>query len=590
MTTAGGVEEVRAALFEAFAAAREAGDSDAMVEVALALPSVQRFGNHAGQVPALLHEAYAAAREPAPRARLAAALARAWVYGGDAARAVAFAAEAEARAAEVGDPAVTADALDAALAAHWGPDDFATRLKLAARLADVVAHLADPSARLSAHLWRLTTAWECLDLVAVHRQLKALDVLAEETGSARHAFFAASRRAMCALVAGELDAADELIAQTGALGAELPEPDVEAITHSLAVDRAMQAGDRAGMAAEAAVFEAYGVAEGIQSVLAEAGVQWLEAGDLDAAASAARRTAAAGLAAVPPDVDFLLTVASVVRVAAAVGLTDLAAEGVGLLRPYAGRAVLNAGAVAFHGVVDDALFRAGRAIGDPGAEQWGHAALSAYRRIGARWWEQRLERPDAAAPPTPAPAASTVVHLHPQPGGLWVVGRGGATVVIEDRKGLHYLRQLVQRPGLDVGAADLAGAPGAPGGSDAGEVLDTAALRAYRTRLAELDDDLAEAESWSDPGRAARLRDERDALLAEVRRAAGLGGRPRRAGDTDERARVAVRKAIASAIARIDKDAPDVGRLLRATVQTGHVCRYQPDPDRPVTWLVEPPS
>jgi hypothetical protein len=33
---------------------------------------------------------------------------------------------------------------------------------------------------VSSHLWRLTTAWECLDVVAVQRQLRALDILAQE--------------------------------------------------------------------------------------------------------------------------------------------------------------------------------------------------------------------------------------------------------------------------------------------------------------------------------------------------------------------------------------------------------------------------
>lgn len=93
-----------------------------------------------------------------------------------------------------------------------GPDDFAVRVGLAARLDGVAAHPADPAPRLTAHLWRLTTAWECLDVVAVQRQLRALDLLAAETGTARYAFFAAARRAMHALVTGDLDGAATLTA------------------------------------------------------------------------------------------------------------------------------------------------------------------------------------------------------------------------------------------------------------------------------------------------------------------------------------------------------------------------------------------
>src|SRR5581483_867653 len=111
------------------------------------------------------------------------------VYGGDAARATGFADEAVALASSTGDDAVMVGALDASLLARWGPDAFADRLRLSAQLADTAAHLAEPGLRLTAHLWRLTTAWECLDVVAVQRQLRALDLLAQESGNVRIAFF-----------------------------------------------------------------------------------------------------------------------------------------------------------------------------------------------------------------------------------------------------------------------------------------------------------------------------------------------------------------------------------------------------------------
>ena len=53
--------------------------------------------------------------------------------------------------------------------------------------------------------------------------------------------------------------------------------------------------------------------------------------------------------------------------------------------------------------------------------------------------------------------------------------------------------------------------------------------------------------------RLARLEAEREALVHELAAATGLGGRARRAGDAEERARVAVRKAVASALDRIDE-------------------------------------
>jgi hypothetical protein len=184
-------------------------------------------------------------------------------------------------------------------------------------------------------------------------------------------------------VTTDLAAADELIAAARSAGDSSGEPDLEAVTHSLAAARARRAGDLAALRAEAAAFTAYGAAEGVPSVSAEAAVLWLEGGEPDRAREVLLQLAGGGLAGLPRDVDFLLTTASLVQVAAAlcgdgegaVGglgggqvngaeplIAGIAAQGAELLEPYAGRAVINAGAVTFHGVVDDCVFRAYAAL------------------------------------------------------------------------------------------------------------------------------------------------------------------------------------------------------------------------------------
>jgi hypothetical protein len=585
---AGDAETARAALVAAFAAARAAGDTQAMAAAALAMPASQEFGVYPGQLPALLHQAYQAAKTPLDRCRLAAALARSWVYGGDAQRARRFADEAQRLAAEVGTPEVTADALDAALLTHWGPDDFTERLSLAARLDDVAAHLADPQARLSAHLWRLTTAWESLDIVAVQRQLRALDGVAKESGSAQAAFFAASRRAMHVLATGDLAEAEPLIAATVAASAAVTEPDVAAVLHSLHAMRALVTGDVAALREEAAVFAAYGAAEGIASVSAEAAVLWLAAGQPDQAERLVSQLMAGGVAGVARDVDFLLTVTCAVRVAAALGLTGICREGAVALEPYAGRGVLNAGAVTFHGVVDEYLHLAHAALGDEAAStRWRQSAASAYRRIGATWWERRLSAgPLKTAPPRPARR----VYLRRDGTGRWLVGERGATFELADLKGLSYVRYLVERPGTEVDALTLSGLAAGHGGaaveeSDLGAALDGTALAAYRRRLAELDTELDAADRRGDRAAGTALSAERAALLGQLRAGTGLGGRPRRVGGSAERARVAVRKAIAAALAQVERHEPGMARLLRDSVHTGMTCRYDPNPDHPVTWI-----
>ena len=198
-----GAGAARADHVRAYDAARAAGDVEAMAAAALGLAATQTFGTF----PAACRRSCTRptrSRRGEQRARLAVALARAWVYGGDPARAVQFAAEALAEAEARGDPSLLAEALDAQLLVHWGPDDLDERLRITARLEDTVAHVTDVEARMSAHLWRLTTALECLDAPAIRRQLRALDVLAEESGSARVRFFAAARRGMYALLVGDL--------------------------------------------------------------------------------------------------------------------------------------------------------------------------------------------------------------------------------------------------------------------------------------------------------------------------------------------------------------------------------------------------
>jgi hypothetical protein len=244
----GAASAARAGYMRGYERARAAGDIEAMAEAALGLAATQTFGTVPGRVPAFLREAYSLARGE-QRARLSVALARAraWAYGYDPARAARFAA--------------------AQLLVHWGPDDLDERLSITARLEDTVAHVADAEPRMSAHLWRLTTALECLDLPGVRRQLRALDLLAAESGTARVRFFAASRRGMYALLTGDLDAAGRAVREVAAAGAEAGEPDALLIGHMLAAGIARQAGDVAALAREAALYEEFGVSAGSRGTL-----------------------------------------------------------------------------------------------------------------------------------------------------------------------------------------------------------------------------------------------------------------------------------------------------------------------------------
>jgi hypothetical protein len=584
-STSADADAVRAKHVRAFDQARAAGDADAMATAALALASTQQYGAFPGLVPAFLHEAYTVSQGE-QRARLAVAIARSWAYSNNPQRAMTFATEALDFAESHDDATLLAQALDAQLLVHWGPDDLDERLLITARLDDVVAHLADVEARMTAHLWRLTTALECLDLTGVRRQLRALDILAADSGSPRVRFFATARRAMHALLVGDLAAAATARDETVESGLAADETDTYAMERSLTSGIARQAGDVAALAAEAAKYESYGVRESVPAVMAEGASLWLAAGDLERARGLMRQVVTTNFDVIVRDVDWLLTVALLTEVATGVGDVTLAEAAVRALSPYSGRGVVNGGGVTFLGVVDDYLAGALRLLGrTEDADRHAAQAREVYARLGAPYWLGR------AGEQATSPARAGVAHLRPGADGLWCIGRDGTVTTLREMKGFYYLRLLLARPQVDVPAHDLSDEVAGHAGDGvvdgaAHEVLDRRALAAYRQRLADLDGELDEARSWSDRGNVARLEDERDALLDQLRTATGLGGRVRTTTGASERARIAVRKAIATAIDRIGAVDPSLGRVLADTITTGTTCRYEPDPDRPIEWVL----
>jgi len=270
------------------------------------------------------------------------------------------------------------------------------------------------------------------------------------------------------------------------------------------------------------------------------------------------------------------------------------------------------------------------ALGDDvtAAERHYRAAVSCHRRLGARpmlahtlheYALLRRRRADAedllAAPAALAEARAiaadcgmtkllAVLDLPGQSGlgiltldredDFWLIGHQDARTRVPDSLGLPYLDLLVRQPGRELAAVELvrlvaaAGRAGPPAQADglhdvsgtADDILDRQARAAYRQRLADLDEELTEADEWNDTERASRLRAEKDLLVRELTAATGLGGRPRQLGSESERARINVTRAIRAAIARIRDRAPAAAAHLDQAVRTGTRCSYSP-PDPP---------
>lgn len=180
------------------------------------------------------------------------------------------------------------------------------------------------------------------------------------------------------------------------------------------------------------------------------------------------------------------------------------------------------------------------------------------------------------------PARSTVTCR--RQGRFWTLELGGRRVRVEHCRGMGYLAVLFANPGREIASAELAAGPDGLGrAAVAGgaveshqPVLDEAALKAYRSRLAQLRDELDAFDVVGDAEASARAHAESAWLMSELRAAAGLGGRVRGFNTTDERARIAVGKAIRRALDRIRAADQVLGQVLQDTVHTGLRCCYRP--------------
>ncbi|MEU5562114.1 ATP-binding protein [Micromonospora musae] len=184
-------------------------------------------------------------------------------------------------------------------------------------------------------------------------------------------------------------------------------------------------------------------------------------------------------------------------------------------------------------------------------------------------------------------APSTTGYEFRRDGVVWRLAYGGAVVHLPDAKGLHDLHLLLGRPGVDVPAVELLDPAAGPElvaarGLGGDPVLDDEAKARYRRHLERLDEEIDRAAVRDDAGKVAALEAEREALLDELRTAAGLAGRTRRLGDEAERARKAVTARIRDTLRKLDARHPALAAHLRDTVATGGTCRYLPP--EPLPW------
>jgi hypothetical protein len=519
----------------------------------------------------------------------------------------------EARSAS--DPVPLAEALSLAHHCLLGPDHVTSRRELAVDLVKVSFRTERRSDLLMGLLWQTVDAYAEGDPHAGRFLGELRGQLAERDHLAA-GFVVSAIDVMLAIRAGQLDEAESLVTSCAKSGAAAGDVDQDWWSAAQLVTIRWYQGrlvellpmlqQRVHSPALSAIDNSAAAALAVAAALS---------GDQRTAASALAALSGRDLGNLPRSSSWLVTMNGIVEAAYLLADAEVAAQAYQLLSPHADLPMVGSLGVTCFGSVHQALGVASLTCRQPdqaidhlhAATRYnlalGHwPALVASRRRLAQAYALRGSPGDADAArreldtataeatalglPIPdypgSGSASPVAQCH-RAGRKWRLAVRNRAVIVEDSIGMVYLAVLIANPGQEIRAAELAAGLAALG-SAAGDggagrvqpVLDHEAMSEYRNRLKRLDAELRELETDDDGERAARVRAERDWLVAQLASVTGLGGRPRSFPDDGERARVAVSKAIRRAIGRITAADPVIGEHLRQTVRTGMRCSYWP--------------
>jgi hypothetical protein len=582
----------------------------------------------------LLEEAAAqlaedAALRPLVLARLSIALA----FLGSEARRLALADEAIARARQRGDERALAASLGARCDAVSGPDHIDERLIAANEIIGLAQKAGDIPLELLGRRLRAVALLEQRDLISFDAEVDIYARAAERLGDPFYGWYPDMWRAMRAHANGHLDEAERLAERAASLGESAGSHNAPLLRSVLMVFMSLDRGDevsatrhwREVIAWNPEVFGDY-------SAPVTALIHG-HFGRTDSAHAALDRFGPTRLDALPKNQEWLSTVGESVLAAARIGRQDIARHAYGMLIPYEGVGLFEGIAAMDYGVVDRLLAlaagccgdgeaalrhteRALAGVADAGALVTAHTradcaralfatddetasqhatdlalrAVEEYEALGLTELAEQLRAVipdgDAGALAGPVPDASTPASLM-RDGDTWAFTFEDATVRVRHAKGIADLAVLLSQPGREVHVRALEGleGTGVAAAQSSQPRLDDAAVASYRQRLHDLEEELDEAERHADAGRASRLAAERDALVDELTKAFGLGGRRRSAGtDPDERLRKAVSARVKASIDRVETLHTSLGRHLRRSVRTGYWCCYEPE--RPTTWAV----
>ncbi|MYS23358.1 hypothetical protein GA0115240_152226, partial [Streptomyces sp. DvalAA-14] len=587
--------------------------ADALTHLALNAPSKAAFLDLDTGLIRLLEAAAEHPIAPADRARVLARLARQLLGDPSAgARRRALIDEAVALARATGDPGVVAQVLDSRLHALWDPAAAGERLTTASEIVAQARRAGDAATERRGLFWRFTALAELGDLGSAEAALTAYARAGEQAGDPEAAVVVLARQSMLATIRGRFEEGEELAEQVAVRGRRAGLADTERLVGTLRGSRAALRGD-----VEILVEPWRALARRLPGHFFEAAAArvLVESGRTGQAGLELQRLLPSALAGSGPR--WLGVMADLAVVASRTGEPAAAQALYDALAPYAGRLVVWGGANTITGPVDHYLGLLATRLGrlDDAVSHLDSAAELA-RRIGALPWQAhtlaalagarsaRDHGPDRARAGTDLGRARAIAGqlgmsgllaaLDPLAGGWrltrdgddWLLAADSESARLRDGRGVRYLAALLAAPGQEIAALDLVAGGAGLRVPDPDPVLDETARSSYRRRLAELARQLDAADRAGDLDRARSAQAERTALLAELRRATGLGGRPRAQAGETERARVNATRALWTTVKRVESAAPLAGAHLRASLRTGRFFRYQPAPGGPARWSV----
>lgn len=464
----------------------------------------------------------------------------------------------------------------------WSPGTGPARVSLAREIATIAARLGDADHLAEALVLEANAHLES-GSAAFRPVLDRWFGLMQARDEPRDQYLVATRRAALALLDGDPTRAEPLMLAAAQLGEQVQEPDTGNVLMSQRVALAGLRDDPEELRRLAADAVAWWTGAPLLAHAVAAGAL-ARCGDLDQARTEIATVSAAGGWRAETSYLSSVLVSHLAEAAVAVRDLPLCDELLDHVTPLADACGVNGAVVAFAGPYAHTTGLLLGALGDrEAAEAMLRRSLRTARSLGAWAWVRTAEAALAgqARPSEDLPGASWVRR-----GPVWEIAWRTEHAVLPHRKGMADLATLLQHQHRPVPALVLAG--GVAEDTVGDELIDVRALRAYRDRLVAIEDELATARQDEDGGRLAVLGDERELLLAEVRRATGLGGRLRTSSAVpSERARKAVSARIRDAIAQVATVAPSLAAHLDRSVQTGLRCVYDPGAGETVRWSVE---